>query len=99
VQGIGWNGSGKQQAAAARRMNTDKASNGRVPFLFQLSTSSWLPTYSKTHIHFTDTYTIYPRVHHIHPTSIMTNGYFVQLNYHNIQQSQLRFCSIYLDLI
>jgi hypothetical protein len=29
----------------------------------------------KTHIHFTDTYTIYPRVHHIHPTSIITNDY------------------------
>jgi hypothetical protein len=45
----------------------------------------------KTHIHFTDTYTIYPRVHHIHPMSIMTNVYFVQVNHHTIPQANFVF--------
>jgi hypothetical protein len=45
MQGIEWNGSCKQQAA--RRMNTNKANDGLLPFLFQLSPSSWLPTHSK----------------------------------------------------
>jgi len=87
MQGIGRNGSGKQQAAA-RRMNTNKGNNGLLPFLFQIPPSSWLPTHSKR-IHFTDTYTIYPHVHHIHPTSIMPNVYFVQLNHHTTPQANL----------
>jgi len=51
-------------------MDTNKANDGLLPFLFQLSPSSRL------HIHFTDTYTIYPHMHHIHP---MTNVYSTTL--------------------
>lgn len=51
----------------------------------------------KTHIHFTDTHTIYPRLHHIHNTSIMIIVNFVQHNHHTILRRQLRF--LFFDFV
>jgi len=66
------------------------ANNGLLPLLFQISPSSWLLAHSK-HISISDAYTIYPCVHHIHPISIVTNVYFVQLNHHITPQANFVF--------
>jgi hypothetical protein len=90
-------------AQILRTPNLRFCSDGLLPFLFQLSTSSWLPNSLKTHIHFTDTYTIYPRLHHIRPTNIMTNVYSTtpptlacKLLYDYLASKRLSICTSHL---
>ena len=91
MQGIGRNGSGKQQAA--RRMSTNKAQQ-RSPAFSLPSFSIIMATHLlRTHIHFTDAYTIYPSAHHIHPEHHDQCLFCAAQPLHH-PTSQLRFCSL-----
>ena len=85
--------------AAARRMNTNKANNGLLPFLFQISPSSSLPTHSKRiSISRTPTPSIPACIISTHEHHDQCLFFATQPSHH--PTSQLRFCSlIFVDYV